>query len=150
MFYPWFAGCMMLYNNYVLLSVFSPIMCPIGCGFNVTNSNPTVCINDLIHQYNIQNNCNLQPLSCAQLIARTVTYLETLINTFQQGGPDAILHTYYKRWLHRWALHTTTELCRNIKFFKSFHEYWHYGKKQADWLNNKTLSLLYVLEKLGI
>lgn len=72
----------------------------IGCGFNVTNSNPTVCINDLIHQHNVQNNCSLQPLSCAQLIGRTVSCLETLINSFQQGGPDAVLPTYYKRWLH--------------------------------------------------
>lgn len=82
-------------------TVFFNIMCSTGCGFNVTNSNPTVCINDLIQQYNIQHNCSLQPLSCAQLIARTVTCLETLISNFQQGGPDAILPTYYKRWLHR-------------------------------------------------
>ncbi|XP_045896801.1 biotin--protein ligase-like [Micropterus dolomieu] len=72
----------------------------IGCGFNVTNSNPTVCINDLIQQYNIQHNCSLQPLSCAQLIARTVSCLEALISSFQQGGPDAVLPIYYKRWLH--------------------------------------------------
>ncbi|XP_042355014.1 biotin--protein ligase isoform X2 [Plectropomus leopardus] len=72
----------------------------IGCGINVTNSNPTVCINDLIQQYNVQHNCSLQPLSCAQLIARTVSCLEVLICSFQQGGPDAVLPTYYKRWLH--------------------------------------------------
>lgn len=72
----------------------------IGCGFNVTNSNPTVCINDLIQQHNRQHNCSLQPLSCSQLIARTVNYLEELISSFQQGGPDAVLPTYYKRWLH--------------------------------------------------
>lgn len=112
--------------------LFFSIMCPAGCGFNVTNSNPTVCINDLIHQYNIENNCNLQPLSCAQLIARTVTYLETLINTFQQEGPDAILPNYYKRWLHRWALHTTTELCCNIKF--SEFSWILTLRKEADWL----------------
>nr|XP_019962192.1 PREDICTED: biotin--protein ligase [Paralichthys olivaceus] len=72
----------------------------IGCGFNVTNSNPTVCINDLIQQYNTQYNCSLEPLSCAQLIARTVSCLEVLISSFQHGGPDAILPIYYKRWLH--------------------------------------------------
>ncbi|XP_036975550.1 biotin--protein ligase isoform X1 [Acanthopagrus latus] len=72
----------------------------IGCGFNVTNSNPTVCINDLIQQHNRQHNCSLQPLSCSQLIARTVNCLEELISSFQQGGPDAVLPTYYKRWLH--------------------------------------------------
>ncbi|XP_026183436.1 biotin--protein ligase [Mastacembelus armatus] len=72
----------------------------IGCGFNVTNSNPTVCINDLIQQYNIQHNCSLKPLSCAQLIARTVSCLEVLISSFQTGGPDTVLPIYYKRWLH--------------------------------------------------
>ncbi|KAM4727062.1 biotin--protein ligase [Anableps anableps] len=72
----------------------------IGCGFNVTNSNPTVCINDLIQQYNTQNNCSLEPLSCSQLIALTLNCLEALITSFQQSGPDAVLPTYYKRWLH--------------------------------------------------
>ncbi|XP_035987500.1 biotin--protein ligase [Fundulus heteroclitus] len=72
----------------------------IGCGINVTNSNPTVCINDLIHQYNKQNNCSLEPLSCSQLIALTLNCLEALITSFQQGGLDAFLPTYYKRWLH--------------------------------------------------
>ncbi|XP_028452185.1 biotin--protein ligase isoform X2 [Perca flavescens] len=72
----------------------------IGCGFNVANSNPTVCINDLIQQYNTEHRCSLQPLGGAQLIARSVNCLETLISSFQQGGPDAVLPTYYKRWLH--------------------------------------------------
>uniref|UniRef100_A0A3B3HVL4 Holocarboxylase synthetase n=1 Tax=Oryzias latipes TaxID=8090 RepID=A0A3B3HVL4_ORYLA len=72
----------------------------IGCGINVTNSNPTVCINDLIQQYNRQNGCSLEPLSCSLLIARTVNCLETLIGRFQQEGPDGVLPIYYKRWLH--------------------------------------------------
>ncbi|XP_015253856.1 PREDICTED: biotin--protein ligase isoform X1 [Cyprinodon variegatus] len=76
----------------------------IGCGFNVTNSNPTVCINDLIHQYNRQNHCSLEPLSCSQLIALTLNCLEDLIHSFQHKGPDAVLPTYYKRWLHSGTL----------------------------------------------
>ncbi|XP_028321899.1 biotin--protein ligase isoform X2 [Gouania willdenowi] len=68
----------------------------IGCGFNVTNSSPTVCINDLIQLYNKQQNCSLAPLSCAQLIARTVTCLEALISSFQRRGPELILPLYYK------------------------------------------------------
>ncbi|KAM3849674.1 biotin--protein ligase [Diretmus argenteus] len=72
----------------------------VGCGFNVSNSNPTICINDLILQYNRQHNTSLQPLSSAQLIARTLTSLEELIAAFQKGGPDAVLPIYYKRWLH--------------------------------------------------
>ncbi|KAK2828947.1 hypothetical protein Q5P01_019981 [Channa striata] len=76
----------------------------IGCGFNVTNSNPTICINDLIKKYNIQHNCNLQLLNCSELIARTLNCLEGFINSFQEEGPDAILPTYYKRWLHSGTL----------------------------------------------
>lgn len=72
-----------------------------GCGFNVTNSNPTVCINDLIQQHNLEHGCSLRPLSCAQLIARTLSRLEALVGSFQRGGADAVLPTYYKRWLHR-------------------------------------------------
>lgn len=72
----------------------------VGCGFNVTNSNPTVCINDLIQRYNTEHGCSLQPLSCPQLIARSVSCLESLISSFQKGGPDAVLPTYYSRWIH--------------------------------------------------
>ncbi|XP_072230851.1 biotin--protein ligase isoform X2 [Leuresthes tenuis] len=71
-----------------------------GCGFNVTNSNPTACINDLILQHNRQNNCSLEALSCSQIIALTLNCLEALISSFQQGGPDAVLPIYYQRWLH--------------------------------------------------
>ncbi|XP_074528972.1 biotin--protein ligase isoform X1 [Halichoeres trimaculatus] len=72
----------------------------IGCGFNVSNSNPTVCINDLIQRHNTEHGSSLQPLSCPQLIARSVSCLESLISSFQKGGPDAVLPTYYSRWIH--------------------------------------------------
>uniref|UniRef100_UPI003AAFFA98 biotin--protein ligase isoform X2 n=1 Tax=Centroberyx gerrardi TaxID=166262 RepID=UPI003AAFFA98 len=96
------------YSNLIKLGgvlVTSTVMGPtfhllIGCGFNVNNSNPTICINDLVLQYNRQHNASLQPLSSAQLIARTLTSLEGLIAAFQQGGADAVLPIYYKRWLH--------------------------------------------------
>lgn len=72
-----------------------------GCGFNVNNSNPTICINDLIIEHNKRNNTNLKPLSADCLIARSVTVLETLINTFQEKGPNGVLPLYYKYWVHR-------------------------------------------------
>ncbi|KAM6907708.1 biotin--protein ligase isoform 2-T2 [Xenentodon cancila] len=72
----------------------------IGCGFNVTNSNPTASINDLIQNHNRLKKVSLQPLSCPQLIARTISCLEKLISSFQQEGPDAVLRLYYHRWLH--------------------------------------------------
>ncbi|XP_061106541.1 biotin--protein ligase isoform X2 [Conger conger] len=72
----------------------------IGCGFNVSNSNPTICINDLVVQHNRERGTALEPLGTDQLIARTVTVLEKLICDFQEQGPQAVLPLYYKRWVH--------------------------------------------------
>ncbi|XP_066226334.1 biotin--protein ligase isoform X2 [Saccopteryx leptura] len=72
----------------------------IGCGFNVTNSNPTICINDLIVEYNKEHGAELEPLRPDFLIARTVTMLENLISTFQDKGPNGVLPLYYKYWVH--------------------------------------------------
>ncbi|XP_053242666.1 biotin--protein ligase [Podarcis raffonei] len=72
----------------------------IGCGFNVNNSNPTICINDLIMEHNKTKNTELKPLSADYLIARSVTVLESLINTFQEKGPNGVLPMYYKYWVH--------------------------------------------------
>ncbi|XP_007423392.1 biotin--protein ligase [Python bivittatus] len=72
----------------------------IGCGFNVNNSNPTICINDLILEHNKIKNTMLEPLNADCLIARSVSILENLINTFQEEGPNGILPMYYKYWVH--------------------------------------------------
>ncbi|NWV67864.1 BPL1 ligase, partial [Malurus elegans] len=72
----------------------------IGFGFNVSNSNPTICINDLIAKFNREEGAELQPLSADCLIARTVTVLEGLIELFQEKGPNAVLPQYYKYWIH--------------------------------------------------
>ncbi|KAM6222690.1 biotin--protein ligase [Rhynchocyon petersi] len=72
----------------------------IGCGVNVTNSNPTICINDLIAEYNKQHQTNLKPLRVDGLIAKIVTKLEMLISTFQDKGPNGVLPLYYKYWVH--------------------------------------------------
>ncbi|XP_061483664.1 biotin--protein ligase isoform X2 [Rhineura floridana] len=72
----------------------------IGCGFNVNNSNPTICINDLIMEHNKTKNTKLRPLSVDCLIARSVTELENLISTFQEKGPNGVLPMYYKYWIH--------------------------------------------------
>ena len=40
----------------------------IGCGINVSNSNPTICINDLVSRHNHERGCSLQALSPAQVI----------------------------------------------------------------------------------
>lgn len=70
----------------------------------MTNSNPTICINDLILEYNRQHGTDLKPLRTDFLIARTVTVLEKLIDTFQDKGPNGVLPLYYKYWVHRSVL----------------------------------------------
>ncbi|NXC90450.1 BPL1 ligase, partial [Cercotrichas coryphoeus] len=71
-----------------------------GFGFNVNNSNPTICINDLIAKFNREEGTELKPLSVDCLIARTVTVLERLIEIFQEKGPNGVLPQYYKYWVH--------------------------------------------------
>ncbi|XP_061309556.1 biotin--protein ligase isoform X1 [Pezoporus flaviventris] len=72
----------------------------IGFGFNVNNSNPTICVNDLITKFNKEEGKNLKPLTADCLIARTVTVLERLIDIFQEKGPNGVLPCYYKYWVH--------------------------------------------------
>ena len=84
--------------------VFQPFAFVAGCGFNVSNSNPTICINDLVAEYNKQHRAELKPFRTDDLIARTVTVLEKLIDTFQDKGPNGILPLYYKYWVHRSVL----------------------------------------------
>ncbi|XP_056415587.1 biotin--protein ligase isoform X2 [Hyla sarda] len=72
----------------------------IGCGFNVTNSDPTICINDLIYEHNKRYKTNIDPLRVDTLIARTASALERLIHIFQKEGPNGVLPTYYKYWVH--------------------------------------------------
>lgn len=70
----------------------------------MTNSNPTICINDPITEYNKEHGADLKPLRADCLIARTVTRLERLIDTFQSKGPNGVLPLYYKYWVHRSVL----------------------------------------------
>ncbi|NXY74082.1 BPL1 ligase, partial [Glareola pratincola] len=72
----------------------------IGFGFNVNNSNPTICINDLITKFNKEEGTKLKALTADCLIARTVTVLERLIDVFQEKGPNGVLPSYYKYWVH--------------------------------------------------
>ncbi|NWI25018.1 BPL1 ligase, partial [Sula dactylatra] len=72
----------------------------IGFGFNVNNSNPTICINDLIMKFNKKEGTKLKALTADCLIARTVTVLERLIDIFQEKGPNGVLPHYYKYWVH--------------------------------------------------
>lgn len=72
----------------------------LGCGFNVSNSNPTICINDLVQLHNRQTGCQLAPCTTEQLIGRCVTYIESLVDMFQKEGLESFRQKYYEKWLH--------------------------------------------------
>ncbi|CAC5381441.1 HLCS [Mytilus coruscus] len=72
----------------------------IGCGYNVSNKNPTICVNDVINSYNNDKKTKLPEISVEQSIARTVTVMEELIDQFQREGYNSFCKSYYKRWLH--------------------------------------------------
>nr|XP_022341221.1 biotin--protein ligase-like [Crassostrea virginica] len=72
----------------------------IGCGFNVSNTNPTICINDIIKLYNAEHGTSLPMLSKEKCLARTVNLIEEFINEFQRNGRTEFCKKYYQRWLH--------------------------------------------------
>jgi biotin--protein ligase len=69
----------------------------IGCGVNVTNKDPTICINDLLGQV---KGPRPDPFTVDEVIARSLTILEQLISDFQTNGRHSFLDQYYKYWLH--------------------------------------------------
>nr|XP_018669443.2 biotin--protein ligase isoform X2 [Ciona intestinalis] len=71
----------------------------IGCGINVSNSQPTMCVNKILRD---EHSLQLQ-LTTEEVIARTITELENLIIDFQKNGAESFLKIYYKYWLHSMA-----------------------------------------------
>ncbi|XP_068212281.1 microtubule-associated protein futsch-like [Palaemon carinicauda] len=76
------------------------VIANIGCGVNLSNSNPTYCINDAIRQHNKDNDDNLPELEREVFFARTFNAFEQLVEVFQKSGPEAVVQKYYKYWLH--------------------------------------------------
>ena len=89
------------------------LVCPLllsaqSCGVNVTNSQPTKCLNDIISEYNAEHTTQLPPLSMETVLAVTLNNFERIVKQFQEHGPSAFLDEYYDKWLHRytvWGIH---------------------------------------------
>lgn len=80
-------------------------ICNVGCGVNLSNSDPTTCINSLIRTHNEQNGTNLEEISFERFFAMTFTELERIYNAVQQDRMEYLYELYYKYWLHRyWIL----------------------------------------------
>ncbi|XP_037036293.1 biotin--protein ligase [Bradysia coprophila] len=76
------------------------IICNIGVGINLSNSTPTICINDLINEYNLKNGSSLSNLSLEKALALIFNEIERLIDTVQSGNLQQFLDLYYQHWLH--------------------------------------------------
>lgn len=68
----------------------------IGCGINVENERPTTCVNAIIRSVLPDH----RPLSCEEVLARSLTSLEQLISKYQKEGPVQFFAFYYKYWIH--------------------------------------------------
>ena len=91
----------------------------LGCGLNVNNSNPTICINDIVEIHNKLNGLKLQKLSVELTLAQMLNTLEWLLDQLDKEGISPLIDMYYKYWIHRYDL----ALSSNIGFTESLYPY---------------------------
>lgn len=75
-------------------------ICNVGIGFNLNNSVPTTCINDMITSFNMKNNTNLPYLEYECFFANVSNEIERLLDIVQDGDFQYLYDLYYKLWLH--------------------------------------------------
>ncbi|CAH1132028.1 unnamed protein product [Ceutorhynchus assimilis] len=80
----------------------------IGCGLNLSNSNPTTCINDVIRDVNAKTGSNIPEITHEKYFAQVFNETEKLINRFQLGDVEYFYEYYYDCWLHKDAAVTIT------------------------------------------
>uniref|UniRef100_A0A069DXC6 Putative biotin--protein ligase n=1 Tax=Panstrongylus megistus TaxID=65343 RepID=A0A069DXC6_9HEMI len=76
------------------------VICNIGCGLNLYNKDPTVCINDLINSINNETGAKLSELSYEIYFANVFNKLEELYKMAQSDFIDDVKSLYYSFWLH--------------------------------------------------
>ncbi|XP_035896454.1 biotin--protein ligase isoform X2 [Anopheles stephensi] len=73
----------------------------VGVGFNLSNSKPTLCLNDVITQYNEKHSTKLPLLSYEKTFALIFNKLEELYDRVQSEGIEVLQQEYYRHWLHQ-------------------------------------------------
>ena len=73
----------------------------LGCGVNVNNSNPTMCINDIIRRFNRTEGTNLKPITVGQLAGLVFNNLENIISNIEKFGIQQFQREFYKYWMHK-------------------------------------------------
>ncbi|XP_063832731.1 uncharacterized protein LOC135081876 [Ostrinia nubilalis] len=110
---------------------YNDVVINIGTGVNITNSQPTMCVNDIIAEHNKRHGTSLAPISVERFLARYCSELErTLEYMASDGGVQAFLEQYYQYWLHTYC----SELERTLEymasdggvqaFLEQYYQYW--------------------------
>uniref|UniRef100_A0A182FRS5 Biotin protein ligase C-terminal domain-containing protein n=1 Tax=Anopheles albimanus TaxID=7167 RepID=A0A182FRS5_ANOAL len=73
----------------------------LGVGFNLSNSKPTLCLNDVIAHYNAKHCTALALLSYEKTFALIFNKLEELYERVQRQGVEELQQEYYRHWLHQ-------------------------------------------------
>lgn len=73
----------------------------LGCGLNLYNKDPTVCVNDLIDSINKETGSKIPELTYEIYFANVFNKLEELYKMAQAGNIDDVKSMYYSFWLHR-------------------------------------------------
>ncbi|CAI5440865.1 unnamed protein product [Caenorhabditis angaria] len=71
----------------------------IGCGINVTNEKPTICLNDMIPA-ELKSGEKKIHISREKLIAETLNRFQWYLNDYETNGPSKFRQKYYEFWLH--------------------------------------------------
>ena len=86
-----------------------------GCGLNVDNKYPTICLNDCIDIFNKESGTSLAHLPSERMLALTLNKLEMYLALYETYGFPAIEQVYYQHWMHSWVVDFTAEFC--VPFF---------------------------------
>lgn len=73
----------------------SKVVAAVGCGINLNNQRPTLCLNDIVRQAG-EN----RPLSVEHFLASVFNQLEELLDLVSLGRLDQVLELYHQHWLH--------------------------------------------------
>lgn len=74
----------------------------IGVGLNLDNSQPTTCVNDILHHQHaeLQQQSTWQPITREELLACILYELQGLLATLVANGFAPLQQAYLQAWLH--------------------------------------------------
>ncbi|CAD5110874.1 DgyrCDS239 [Dimorphilus gyrociliatus] len=72
----------------------------IGIGVNVSNSKPTLSINDIINRYNKKAAKSLEKFTVPKMGALIISKFEELVDLYENEQEDNVSALYYEKWIH--------------------------------------------------